>query len=463
MKSIKYFHSFYLIIIFLNFSLQSCEDLIDTEDPIGQISHTQVFENENTATAAVLTLYATLRDNSFIAGNTTGLSVLLGLYSDELELFANSTQTFDTFYNHQILASNILVSNMWNTNYNLIYRCNAALEGLNNSENISENVKLQLKGEIIFIRALTYFHLINLFGEVPLVKTTNYEENKNLGKSTVAELYNFLIEDLNNAKNYLPDTFIEGDRIRINNYTVSALLSRIYLFNQNWDNAELESHRIVSATHYFNLENSIEQEFKKESTSTIFQFKPLHEGLNTSEANAFIFTSGPPPFVSLSPNFVHSFEDGDLRKELWIKEISNSNEIWYCPFKYTIQGNSGTSLEYSKIFRLSEQILIRAESRFNKGNFEGAKEDLNIIRARAGLSILNSNSSEVIKQDIRNQRKFELFTEMGARWFDLKRWNISTEILSPIKPGWRETNVLLPIPESEILLNSNLMPQNPGY
>jgi hypothetical protein len=57
----------------------------------------------------------------------------------------------------------------------------------------------------------------------------------------------------------------------------------------------------------------------------------------------------------------------------------------------------------------------------------------------------------------------ELFTEQGHRWFDLKRTGKATEVLSPIKPGWQNTQVLLPLPQTELLLNNNLQPQNPGY
>jgi hypothetical protein len=60
------------------------------------------------------------------------------------------------------------------------------------------------------------------------------------------------------------------------------------------------------------------------------------------------------------------------------------------------------------------------------------------------------------------ERYHELFSEFGHRWFDLKRFDLTNEVLSPIKPGWKPTDLLLPIPENELLINPNLI-QNPGY
>ena len=64
---------------------------------------------------------------------------------------------------------------------------------------------------------------------------------------------------------------------------------------------------------------------------------------------------------------------------------------------------------------------------------------------------------------IRQERQVELFTEFGHRFFDLKRWGLLDEILNGIKPGWNETDRVLPLPEKELLVNPNLQPQNAGY
>ena len=133
------------------------------------------------------------------------------------------------------------------------------------------------------------------------------------------------------------------------------------------------------------------------------------------------------------------------------------------PFKYKAQEYTGTTVEYSILLRLAEQYLIRAEARVHLGDLTGSKLDINTIRNRAGLNNTESISEDDILQDIINERKFELFTEHGHRWFDAKRLDIAEEILAPLKSNWRSTDVLFPIPEKELLTNPNLTPQNPGY
>ena len=123
----------------------------------------------------------------------------------------------------------------------------------------------------------------------------------------------------------------------------------------------------------------------------------------------------------------------------------------------------GSGNEYSILLRLAEQYLIRAEARLYLGDLDGAKTDLNLIRNRAALPPITTNIEDELKLAIENERRHELFTEQGHRWFDLKRTARANEILGPIKPNWHNTDILLPIPETELNLNPNLQPQNPGY
>jgi hypothetical protein len=92
-----------------------------------------------------------------------------------------------------------------------------------------------------------------------------------------------------------------------------------------------------------------------------------------------------------------------------------------------------------------------------------AESDINTIRHRAGLPDTTINNVQEAMRIIANERKLELFTEWGHRWFDLKRWNIVTEVLAPLKPGWTANDTLYPIPRDEMNKNPFLKPQNQGY
>lgn len=448
---------------FISLLLVGCEDFVEADGPTGQMYSENVFEDEETATAAVTSLYGKLRDNVLLTGNQYGLSVLMGLYADELDYYGAPGLPVDWFYRHQIIASNEVVKNLWDSSYNLIYICNSALEGIENSETLSQEIKEQLMGESLFVRSLTHFYLVNLFGDIPYITTTDYTVNQHVPRMETDMVYTQILNDLILAKTYLENVGISGERIRANKYVVSALLARIHLYFENWEAAENESSLVINASSLYYFEGNISNEFLKESQATIFQLKPKNEGENTIEAGTFIFTSGPPVLMALNPEFVESFETNDLRREQWVLEVNEGNEIWYAPYKYKLWENTGTSMEYSIVLRLSEQVLIRAEARAHLGMINGAIEDVNTIRNRVGLMDTSATTASDLLSVILKERKAELFTEHGHRWFDLKRTSMAGEVLSPLKPNWRSTDILLPLPEAELLLNPNLAPQNPGY
>jgi hypothetical protein len=117
------------------------------------------------------------------------------------------------------------------------------------------------------------------------------------------------------------------------------------------------------------------------------------------------------------------------------------------------------------MLRLGEQYLIRAEARAHSNDINGATADINMIRARAGLSAISPADQASLLIAIEKERRVELFTESGHRWFDLKRTNRADAILAPIKGNdWQSTDQLFPIPASEFLLDPGLRGhQNPGY
>jgi len=107
--------------------------------------------------------------------------------------------------------------------------------------------------------------------------------------------------------------------------------------------------------------------------------------------------------------------------------------------------------------------LIRAEALMQLNIFDKAMDDLNKIRNRAGLSELTGLDKTGLEAAILHERKYELFTEFGHRWFDLKRFQKAGEVLGPIKSNWNPDHLLFPLPLEELLANPNLKPQNDGY
>lgn len=439
-------------------SMYSCDDFVEVELPNSQLTADAVFKDQAVANAAMTEVYAKIRQYGVLTGSTFGLGLQLGIYADELDFYGN--ESLNLFYNNSIIASNPDIKSLWDTSYNQIYAANAVIEGVDKSVNLSATESAQLEGEALFVRSLIHFYLANVFGDVPYITTTSYELNRKVTRTSVSQVYSLIKADLEQALELLPDDYLNYNRTRPNKYTAHALLARVNLYAGLWDEAINETSTIINNTQLYVYED-LSTMFLKESKSTIWQIDPGYDGGNASEAFTYNFTSTPPPLVALTANLINAFSNNDQRKVLWTKAITDGTSTWYHPFKYKYY--SGTSVEYSIIFRLSEMYLIRAESKARLGDLSGAKEDLNKIKTKAGLANTNAITQDEILDAILKERRLELFTEFGHRFFDLKRFNKVQSVLSEIKPGWDASDTLFPIPEAELNLNPNLLPQNPGY
>jgi hypothetical protein len=277
----------------------------------------------------------------------------------------------------------------------------------------------------------------------------------------VDEVYQKLIEDILRAKDLLPTTNNNLARVRPNHWVASALLARVYLYRGNWTSALAEADHVISNGGY--ALGEIEQVFLKGSTSTLWQLDSGLPGTNTHEAHTFSILSTPPANSALSDYLIDDFEVGDARFDEWVKSISDGENTWYYPYKYKLYTLTETTEECSILFRLAELYLIAAEAQAQLGNLPGALGYLNLIRNRASLPPLMSMGQQMLLTAIYKERRIEFFTEQGHRFFDLKRTGRANAVLSPIKPNWEGTDILLPMPESELVLNPNLLPQNEGY
>ncbi len=450
-----------LLLFSLPFFMESCESFVEVDPPQSELTGEVVFEDSATAEAALANIYGKLRQEVLLTGNQVGISYSMGLYADELDLFRVNDGN-NPFRNNTLISTDNQVASFWSDTYNLIFETNAIIEGVANSTGLSIEDSNQITGEALFLRACLHFYLVNLFGDIPYITTSDFRINTEVSRITEEEVYTFIVSDLEEAKSLLLEEYVTGERVRANKSVASALLARVFLYTEEWENAVFESTSIIENTNLYAWESDLNQVFLIQSSTAIWQLKSV-SGINTLEGETFIFVSGP-PIVGLSNNLIDAFGPSDLRRTSWINEVTDGTDIWYHAFKYKESGGAtGTTLEYSVMFRLAEQYLIRAEARAQLGDIAGAQSDLNTVRNRAGLGNTTAATTNDVLEAILQERQVELFTELGHRFFDLKRTGRADAVLGPVKPGWNATDILLPIPESELLVNPNLAPQNPGY
>lgn len=440
----------------------SCKKFVDVPTPTNQIVNPIPFNNDATATATVIGIYSEMMRSSYQFSD--GLtSLYAGMSADELYYYSPSSR--DEFVKNKITQANHgnLKMLFWEPAYKFIYACNLCLEQLLKSSSLTPKVKNTLIGECKFIRAYCYFYLVNLFGDVPLIITSDYRVNSTLPRTPKNKVYEQIISDLKDALSLLDTSYPTSGRVRPNKWAAAALLSRVYLYNGDWINAEIEANAVIGSGIY-SLEADLNKVFLKDSKEAIWQLMPGNPIFNTYEGNAILQPNNTlSPTYLITSSLLNAFEAGDQRKDAWVGSRIFASQVEYYPYKYKVYGNSAPVTEYYMMLLLAEQYLIRAEARARQNNIEGAQNDINIIRRRAGLPDINYNSQQSVLTAIEQERRIELFAEWGHRWNDLKRTQRIDAVLGALKPTtWQSMDTLWPIPQDEINLNHALT-QNPGY
>jgi len=303
-----------------------------------------------------------------------------------------------------------------------------------------------------------YFYLVNLFGDVPMPLNDDPVATASLARTPADQVWTQIISDLTDAQNLLPAAYQGTFRVRINKWTATTLLARVKLYRKDYAGAEALATQVIGSGTY-SLQSPANA-FINTSNEIIWQIANT-TGVSTFGAN-YLAAAGSIPTYTMYDTLYKSFEANDLRKTNWAGTTTVGTTTYYFVNKY--KARAGTGNEYNVVFRLSELYLIRAEARAQQSNLTGAKADLDIVRARAGLSGVSSTLTQAqMLLAVEQERKVELFGEWGQRWFDLKRTGRADAVIGGQKPtSWQSTDVLYPIPQSQIQLNSNLT-QNVGY
>lgn len=375
-------------------------------------------------------------------------------------------------------TSNI-VDLAWSDCYKGIQRCNIVL---NRIESVSNNPKMNTQiGEAKFIRALTYFNLVRLFGDVPLV-TIEYDdpfEAFNLGRTPKAEVYAQIIKDLTDA-----GTLLENNSIRpggANKNASFALLGKVHLTLGNIEEAIASLKKVSGVLLPNYLDNfGVANENSNESLFEV-QFKKGGIGEGSPYANLFT------PFGAVSEliggvgtasgdnlptqDLYNSYQLGDLRRDVTIGKTSNG--VYYTkkyidkPFKDLDADNNFIVLRYADV------VLMLAEAMNEQGYIANGEAftHLNKIRNRAGLSSLTAadvSDQNSFRVAVSNERRWELAFE-NHRWFDLIRTGNAVEVMNAHKSESGILNtvtndkLLFPIPQSQVDATNGKIAPNPGY
>ncbi|MDN5285392.1 MAG: RagB/SusD family nutrient uptake outer membrane protein [Mucilaginibacter sp.] len=464
------------VLIVLSLS-SGCKKAIEVGPSTVMANSDNAFSSNSLAESVVAGILTKMSSGGFYQG-AASVSLCMGLAADELVNIGSPNTSFGTFYLNSYTA--IVAPPFWTEFYKELFYCNSAIKGITASSQITPSVKAQLLGEVKFFRGFIYFYAVNLYGTPPLTITDDYTINNTIGNSSPSDVYAQIIQDLKDAQSSLTDNVYvdatgstSADRVRPNKQTASAMLARVYLYMQDWKNAETQASDVIASPNY-SIVTNLTQVFLKASKETIWALQPvIPTTVNTVDANYLIINASYKTNTQLALNtpLVNAFETGDGRRINWVGAFTTTTvpiTTFYYANKYKVTSLSatGAATEYPIMMRLAEQYLIRAEARAQQSNLTGAASDLNVIRTRAGLATTTASTQAAILNAIYHERQVELFTEWGHRWLDLKRTNNLNSVMATVAPvkgiTWNSYEQLMPIPSTDILANPNIK-QNQGY
>lgn len=504
------------LLVLFNFS---CKKFLE-EKPYSFITAETLYNTDGGCEAAINGCYAIMAEYAgYGAAYPTLMTVSSGGYYTTQSVAQDlNTLTFG--------ASTLWLTNNspWDNFYSSIKVANDIIANVPNG-NATDSVKTHIVGEAHLLRGMLYFNLVRMFGGVPIRTSPVSQDDINLPRSSKDEVYQLVIQDLEQAKNMMTAYPIKG---RPSKYAASALLGKVYLtlagndpLSQNWQKAKDELFIVVNSGAY-RLEKSSAWLFdpaNENSAESIIEIQySLAGGPNGQYCN--FFTPSQSTLTPLAAN--GPFGRIKVNKEIFDKHKQQYAtdpriDVNYVYGSYTklngvrqnVYPNNTTSQGWPYIkkyvdpsfvsnysnrnfiyLRYADVLLMLAECENEINGPAAAYPYVNQVLTRArdrngdGTVIASTPANwsgmtqDVFRDRIMRERRYELIGECHL-WFDVRRrgtdaffaflnehnthpnLNTSYDIIYPLN----ERLMLLPIPDKEINANSMINPsdQNPGY
>lgn len=464
------------IILLFCIVLTSCNDWLETE-PEQSISEDLAFSTPETAMAVVIGAYTALYDRGYYGRDFIAAPELL---ADNLKVTVANTGRLNTHSTNDE-RSHVGDAAMWTAAYTLINRANLVLANISSVSGMSDEEKEQIRGEMLFLRALTYFDLLRSYSRnpgyqvdgfdlgVPLLLTPfdGLDDDAFPSRETTGVVYDQVKADFNESITLMDNSNgpFFGSQV-----AAKALLSRVHLYLGEWQDAvDMATEAITESGLTLEDGDTYESIFSSDSEA-IFSVRITAnesvDGNNNSLAVLYTRDENGAGYgdAVLRENFKDQFESGDKREALTIDADHDGEAVTYTLKFYSYGGQIG--VDNVPVIRLSELYLNRAEANAELGNTSSAQDDLNAIRSRAGLGDITSTGATLI-QDILDERRVELAFE-GHRFFDLKRRGLdipkgnSVDDCITCTILYEDYRVVAAIDQGELDVNSNLV-NNPGY
>ena len=427
------------------------------------------FNNAVVGTYAALKLSGTYNTSLYWTGEVSTDNADFGVTTRQ----AVNVDNFQ-FVDHTYTSLNDIIYSAWRDHYIGISRANAILTRIEGAS-IADNLKTQYKGEAQFLRALFYFNLVRMFGDVPLVTTeiTTPDGANSLTRTPAESVYQLIISDLQGAEQALPLTYGSTDVGRVPQGAAKALLGKVYLTRKEWDKAAAKLKEVITSGKFQLLPKYADVFSYATPTNAEILFNVQYKSGNTGQGSGFgpvqasegaKITGGSMRYPTA--DMEAAYEPGDLRKSFSMKSsyIDANGQLINQRYvsKYVQYGALANDSDIDfPVLRYADVLLMYAEALNEVGFNSEAVTYLNQVRARAGLAATKATDQSSFRLAIEQERRVEFAFE-DQRWFDLVRTGRYVTVMNAKKLNVKDFNVLYLIPQREISLNKNLV-QNPGY
>lgn len=438
---------------------------------------------------AVRGIYNNLADASIYGGSDAGgMLDAPDILSDNVTFAQRGRGTRRVLHNWLYGASDEPMGGLYERSYQLIYRANLLIS---KSITFEGETKANVVAEAKALRALAHFNLVTFFGKIP---TQSGDANGSLGiayvtdpdpltepaRETVGSVYAKIVQDLEEALVDINDSNSINNandaESRMGKDAVRILLSRVYLYMGEWQNAVNLANAVTTPIATRNQVVGVWEDANQGGLAFYIPVNPPILG------NTIGVTWSQGGVTNLIPEYVVSFElynlfeDDDIRKEAYTFEgANNTDNLEFNAIKKLFKRpNDAPGRVDIKIFRAEEALLNKAEAYFNLGQEGQAIEALDQLRTKRYTTPPSGETGTALRDAIRLERRLEFAFEY-QRFFDLKRWGVSIErgnfgdladgtgtSSDQLTLAAGNTKFQLPIPQTATDLNPNLV-QNPGY
>ena len=476
-----------IAIALLGFSFSSCSDFLE-QNPQTDLSENDFYKTADDILSAVNGVYSSLQEGDIYGNWYVFGEIPSDNTRNQLSGSVTTQNEFDQFY---IDTQNSMIANFWKAAYKVINRTNTVLgriDGIEINTELANRYKLECK----FIRALMYFNLVRVYGDVPLVlKEISISESYDILREPKENVYNQIIADLKEAQG-LPVSYSTAEDGRATQGAAKALLADVYMTLHKYAEAETILAEIINSGQYSLLENTpgslnidgyknVFSPVNHNSKEGIFEIQFLKGGYGegSNYANNFAPENSGTNVVAVGGtggnnipemDIYNAYEEGDLRRDFSMSlgyYDNRKNNEWVesryvCKFMDVPYQNNDASNNYP-VIRYADVILMYAEALNQNGKTAEACKYLNMTRRR-GFGYQTTETSPVDLQTtdkaqfalmVEQERRVELAFE-NHRWFDLIRTGRAVEVMKSKGFSLNETNLICPIPQKQIDVNPKL-------